>query len=128
MEVIVFPDVEQGLIDYLDAFLARPIVGAIPNPRPARFTRIIRTGGPRSSIVTDGAQVTVESWGGTDTQAVADAQEVRAYINALINEQIADRVVSRVEELSGPGNLPDPASAQHRYVQSFRIHVRGAAA
>lgn len=127
MEAIVFPDVEQGLIDHLDALLTRPVVGKIPNPRPPRFTRIIRTGGPRSSLVTDGAQVTIESWAGTDTEAVADAQEVRAYINALLNQEIDGAVVSRVEEFSGPGNLPDPASAQARYVQTFRVHARGLA-
>jgi hypothetical protein len=127
-ELIVFPDIEGGLIDYLNDALAWAVHGPIPNPRPARFTRVIRTGGPRATLVTDGAQVTIESWGVTETQSAGDAQTVRAHVNALRGEQVAGATVYLVEELSGPGNLPDPDSAQARYVQSFRIHVRGAAA
>ena len=131
-EVIVFPDAEQVLCDWLEPALAArgtavPVTTRVPSPRPARFVRVIRTGGVRATLVTDAPQVTVESFAGTEAAAAALAQLCRALLNAAPG-QVAAAVVYKVVELAGPQNLPDPLTDQIRYTQTFEIHLRGAAA
>lgn len=127
-EAIVFPDDEQLLADYLNGLLDPPVGTAVPNPRPPTFYRIMRIGGPRATLITDSAQILVESWADRESTAKTMAQLVRAHINALPGQSLDGHVVYKVAELAGPGNLPDLESGQCRYVQSFQIDIRGAAA
>lgn len=130
-EVIVFPDVEAVLIDYLgDALAGRgvnvPVVTAVPSPRPDRFVRVERTGGPISSLfLLDNPTVAVEAWGSSESDAAELIGLVRGLLHAMPGED--DAPVYRVAEFSGPGNLPDPTSGQHRYSFTASLLVRGSA-
>jgi len=126
-ELIVFPDVEQLLIDYLTPSLAVPVGTAVPNPRPTSFVTVNRFGGPRRGLVVDDAQLGFEYWAERESQAAQLAQLVRAHINALQGQRVNGVQVYRVREFAGPANLPDPLSGQPRYVQQFGVQVRGTA-
>jgi hypothetical protein len=128
MASVLFPDVEEIVVSYLNGVLTEQVVTEIPNPRPASFVQVLRTGGPRRNLVTDEPQITVHSFGkpsaGGSQQAQDLAQRVRAWLHDLPLEDL-NNPVYRVDELSGPANLPDPLSDQPRYTQSFSLAVRG---
>lgn len=130
---IEFPDAEAIVRTVLLA--GQPVFGhdgpvstAIPNPRPAEFTRLLRTGGPWRDIVTDEATVIVESWAADNPSAVALAQINRALLHAAHGTVVAGVTIYTVNEFSGPSNLPDPSSDQARYTQTFSIALRGTTA
>jgi hypothetical protein len=125
-EVIVFPDVEQLLIDELKPALAArgwavTVSSRVPSTRPAEFVRLMRTGGVRRGLVLDDAQVTVEAWAKSESRAVELAQLCRGLLPTF------DPVYG-VAEFSAPANLPDPTTAQVRYTATYRVTVRGYAA
>lgn len=130
-EVIVFPDAEQVVGDWLAAELAArgytvPVGTRAPDPRPgAGFVVLKRTGGTRHSLVTDAALLTAECWADLESGALTLAELVRGLIHSAPGRLAG---VKAVREASGPGNLPDPVSPQARYTQTFEIHLRGAAA
>lgn len=124
-EPIVFPDATAACCTWLAAYLLEPVGSKVPNPRPTAFVTINRTGGPKRNLVTDEPQITVESWAQTDEAAHDLAQAARAYLNAMVGEIVNGAPVYRVDELSGPANLPDPLSEQPRYSQSFTVAIRG---
>lgn len=99
-------------------------VHSIPTTRPPTFTRIFRTGGPKTNLVVDGAQLTAESWAPSDDLAETNAQLVRAQLNAL-PWRFETPAIYKVEELSGPAELPDPVSASRRFTWTVIAHIRG---
>lgn len=129
----VFPDAALITITALRVTLAdlgdtAEIHARIPNPRPDRFVTVNRSGGPRQTIVSDAAQLDVESWDLLPEDAHDLAQLARAAIHAMANTIHGGVQVYFVNEFSGPAELPDPVSNQARYVQSFQVSMRGAAA
>ena len=120
-EAVLYRDVEALVCTYL----RRPLLGTIqigirvPSPRPSEFIRVLRTGGPKETLVSEAAQITVEAWAQTEARASLLLSQCRALLNA------ADETIYGVRELSGPANLPDPLSAQVRYTQSFQVRARG---
>lgn len=131
-DVIVFPDVEQIIGDWLaDQLAARgidaPVGTRAPDPRPGRFVVVQRTGGPRANLVTDAPLIIVESWADQEGAAHDLAQVVRGLLHTAPG-RVPAATVYRVQETGGPGNLPDPVSPQARYTQTFEIRLRGAAA
>lgn len=125
MEVITFPDATALLIDHLDSQIVEPVHHKIPNPRPTTFVTLRRTGGVKRNLVTDEPQITAECWALTDEAAHDLAQEVRGVLNALPGTTLDGVDVYRVDELSGPADLPDPVSGEARYTQSFSVALRG---
>jgi metal-dependent amidase/aminoacylase/carboxypeptidase family protein len=125
MEPIMFPDAVAAVVTFLDTYLLEPVRSAVPNPRPTAFYTVRRTGGPRRNLVTDGAQITVESWAQTDEDAQDMAQAARAYLHTIVGQTVNGAPVYRCDELAGPALLPDPLSNQPRYSQSFEIAIRG---
>lgn len=123
--MIRFPDAEQLVVDYLDAALPQPVSTRVPSPRPASFVRVLRTGGPRATRVSDAAQITIEAFGNLESVAADLIREARALIDDLRGKTVAGVVVYRVEELGGPANLPDPTTDQHRYTFTAVVHTRG---
>jgi hypothetical protein len=121
-EPVTFPDVEAVLVGHLADALDVPVSTMIPNPRPSRFVRLLRTGGPATSVVIDQAQITVEAWGDSPVDAALLAAEARAALNAMTGRVPG---VQRVAELAGPANLPDEHSSQARYSWSLIVNVRG---
>lgn len=132
MGIIVFPDVEALVSAYLAAELSLrglpfPVGTRVPNPRPDRFFVLRRTGGPRSSVVTEAAQMTIESWAPLEEAAYEQYSVARGLLLALPGRNLGGYTVYRVDEFSGPANLPDPRSGQVRYSQTVAVHIRGAA-
>jgi len=122
---IRFPDVEAMLAAWMPTVLPVPCSTRIPNPRPSRWVRILRTGGPSEMLVVDQAQITVECWNDNLVGAANDAATVRAHLRALQGRTVAGVQVLRVREWGGPANLPDTHSAQPRYTWTVSIDVRG---
>jgi hypothetical protein len=133
-ERILFPDAVSTVISALNAqlddlgYTGVPVRSRIPNPRPTRFVRVLRTGGPRVNVVTDAAQVTVEAWAASTADAHDLAQAARAIVNSLEGTVTGGVTVYGVNEFSGPADLPDPESEQPRYTWSASVNVRGIAA
>lgn len=126
VELFVFPDTTALVCSALTDRLDRPAGTLVPEQRPDEFFRVLRTGGPRHTIVSDAAQVTVESWAATEAAAHDMAQLARAVLHTLPGTVVDGVPVYRVDEISGPGNLPDPLSNHPRYSQTFAVHTRGA--
>ena len=100
------------------------IVHDVPATRPPTLCRSYRTGGPKTNIVVDGAQLTIESWAASSDLACANAEAVRAQLNAL-PWRFETPAIYKVEEMSGPAELPDPVSSSRRFTWTVLVHVRG---
>lgn len=132
-EIIVFPNAAQITIVRLEAAFTTlaptaEVHSRVPKERPALFCTVRRGGGPRQTLVTDAAQLDVESWAAKPNAAHDLAQIARGVINAMAGTVQSGVQVYFVHEFSGPALLPDPTSDQVRYVQSFQVSMRGAAA
>lgn len=124
-EVLVFPDAEYVALTWLDENLDVPVHTLVPDPRPSAWVRVQRTGGIRSTIVTDAASITVEAWADTYEIASDLAQLARGYLHAATGENVDGVAVWRVEEFAGPASLPDPISGQPRHTFTVAMHLRG---
>jgi len=132
-EVIVFPDVAAAVIAGLEAELAArsnttPVRSRVPDPRPATFVRVRRIGGPRRNLVVDDATVVVEAWAADEASGHDLAQLCRGIVHSFAGSTIADTTIYRVDEIAGPGLLPDPVSEQTRWTFTLQISARGTAA
>jgi hypothetical protein len=132
-EVIVFPDAEAVVVDYLRTELdargpAIPVGTRVPNPRPSIFVQVERQGGPRRNIVVDDAQIGISAWADRQQDAQDLVQLCRGLLWAAVGTTQGGVQVHRVEEFAGPALLPDPLSDQPRYVLTVQISLRGAAA
>lgn len=126
MSVVTFPNVAAIVITRMRAALpALTFAHDVPNPRPATFVRIWRTGGPRANRVTDGAQLTIESWAPDADTACTNAEAVRAQLNHFPEAPVSPNPIYLVEEMSGPAELPDPVSSSRRFTWTASVHVRG---
>lgn len=130
METIVFPNAGRAVIDHLETRLAAlgqacPVVHTVPKSRPAKFVKVIRTGGIRQTLVTDSAQLTFEAWANSPTVAETLIEYVRAVIHAMKATVVSGVRIAAIEELSGPADLPDPDSQQYRYTFSAFVQTRG---
>lgn len=126
-ETIVFPDAVAKVKAYLDdvaALAGTPIVHAVPNPRPATFVQLTRTGGTSIELVVDRPFVSVDCWAATSPAAMTLAQLVRAHLHAAWGTVVDGTAVYAVRELAGPAEVPDPDSDQPRVRQTFQIGLR----
>lgn len=133
-ELILFPDAEAVLTTWLRAALAErgvsvPVGTAVPNPRPGRFVRVLRTGGPVADLfLLDNPTVVIEAWASTEAVAADLARLARGLIHKLAGLVVNGTTVYRVDELAGPGNLPDPTTGMARYTFTVSMLLRGSAA
>jgi len=125
MQPVEFPDVTTLVVDYLAGVIDEPVYSDTPNPRPSTFVVVRRLGGPRRTLVSDGAQMMVEVWASDDVTAAGLAGVVRAYALALDGEVVAGVQFYRADELSGPQWNPDPESGSSRYTFQSTFAVRG---
>ena len=131
---VLFPSAVALVIEELDAQLADldarwagvEAYPAVPNPRPARFVVIRRVGGPRDSLVTDAASLTVEGWAEDHREAEDLTNAARAVIHAMPGRN--GNAVTRTDELAGTALLPDPESRWPRHTATLTVTVRGTAA
>lgn len=125
MSAVTFPDAAAIVISRLKIALPSLVFHhEVPNPRPDTFIKIFRTGGPKANLVVDAAQITIESWAPDVDTAMTNAQVVRGRLNVL-NEQIVSPAICRVDEFSGPQELPDPLSESRRVTWTAAVLVRG---
>ncbi len=122
------PDVVRTIVDHLNDALTPPVSSKTPNPRPTTFVTVRRTGGVMATRVSDGPQLTVECWAGSDISAFALAAEVRTLLHLMADGTNRDGVVIyRVVEFSGPAYQPDDASQQDRVRWTVQVHARDVA-
>lgn len=118
-EVITFPDAEALIVSYLDALIPEKVATKVPDPRPAALVRVMRTGGVRRAMTIDNPQITVQAWAATEVAASELIQRVRGLIHAA--ESFGTVEVLKVDEFSGPANMPDPLTTHPRY--SFTLSI-----
>lgn len=101
----------------------------VPDDRPKRFIRTVRTGGFRRDAITDVARVTFECWAPSSTEAERDAQTVRDLLYGSAGTVLSNREarfkIHRVEEVAAPADSPDPDTASPRYTLTSEVHLRG---
>lgn len=97
--------------------------GGVPNPRPARFTRLMLVGATDRSVAHRDARVVAESWAPTEEQALADADTVHGWLCDM-DEDDGHVPQGRNGWLGGPYSQPDPASGTPRGVQTVILRQR----
>ncbi|WP_240801624.1 hypothetical protein [Streptomyces sp. A1136] len=127
---VLMPDAVAVVTGYLRARLAArgdtaPVGSRVPSPRPARFVRIERIGGPASSPVTDRPRLDVHCWGADEVSAHDLMQLCRALLGAARGAYSGTTLARPA--VGGPQWLPDPASGQARFAFTFDITLRGTA-
>jgi hypothetical protein len=119
------PDAEQLLIDYLSPILAVPVGTKAPG-NSNEFVKVIRTGGPRATPVSDRPQITVEAYSTRGSTAWALVEKARMALFALAGTVLGDTSIKDVAEFGGPANLPDPIfPSLTRYTFTLAVHLRG---
>jgi hypothetical protein len=119
------PDAEQLLIDYLAPILAVPVGTKAPGSTND-FVKVIRTGGPIPTPVTDRPQITIEAYSTRGSTAWALTEKARMALFALAGTVLGTTSIKDVTEIGGPGNLPDPIfPALTRYTFTLAVHLRG---
>lgn len=130
---VEFPDPVRAVIAHLGAELpdhgypSAPVRKNVPNPRPSLFCRVFRSGGPKLGHVIDNPQITVECWGDDDVALAHFTTVVRALILGMRGQTVGSALCVRVDEFSGPADLPDPVSDQSRLTWSASLRFRGSA-
>lgn len=125
MELVLFGDVESAVVKALNAEFATRMPGVKwstrkPSTVPAAgFGRVLRTGGPRESLVSENASITLEGWHPDETTALGILNLGRAILNAQ------DGPLFGVTEYGGPINLPEPGTSQVRFTAMFGVRARG---
>lgn len=95
----------------------------VPNPRPAEFYRLIRTGGIMPVPVIDRPQLTLEAWASSEARAARMQQVGRGILHGL-RETDDGLTVYGCSEIAGPADLPDPLSGQFRSTGTYLVSVR----
>jgi len=122
-QTLEFPDIEDLLSTYLGDALAVPV--GTQAAAGTKFVRVLRTGGPAPTRVTDSPQVTVEAYHSLESGAVTLLGRARRALADLPGTELDGWAVKSVVELGGPANLPDPNSQLHRYTYSAVVQIRG---
>lgn len=127
---VTFGDVEAMLTGALPAMLAGkgftvPVGTKVPNPRPARFVRLIVTSGNRRNLVAAAPTVTIEGWAQTETAARQLTETARACVESLAGQVVGGVAVIRSRDFPPPGNFPDADSGQARYTTTGALVIRG---
>jgi hypothetical protein len=127
MDAVLFGDIEDAFADYLNVVLDTPVFDKAPKETSSRLPFIVlsRIGGPKVSVVTEAATLSIESWANGDKTAHDNAQLARQAIHRLPGQIVNGIVISRVDEFSGPARLPAPESNKPRYVFTVSVIARG---
>jgi len=125
-EIVVFPDVEALAVTVLngDARMQPvPWSTRIPDQMPSAppvFGTVRRFGGPRESMISEGAYLILESWAMDESSAIANLNLARGILASQ------DGLLFGYQELGGPNNLPDPTVPDwDRYTLNVSVRARG---
>lgn len=125
---ILFPDPIPAVRTWLTSKIAGvQVVQRRPPSAPVELVQVVRTGGSRSHLVADGAQLTITCWAGTDPASADLAGRVRAWLLAMAGERVGTVGVYRVTEVGGLYSNPDPDSGSPRHTFTVAVDVRGVA-
>lgn len=115
MSTVLAP-IEQALVSFLTTATTYPTSTKIPNPRPARFIRVTRTGGTSRNLAQSDPSVLVECWGTTETDAWAVAKAVwEALQPTRLGAYLSPAVFVCQADVAEPVFYPDAATASPRY-------------
>lgn len=123
VQTLAFPDIEDLLCTHLTAVLDVPVGTRMASV--SSFVRVLRTGGPAPTRVTDSPQVTVEAYHSRESGAIALLGEARRALADLPGTELDGWAVKSVTELGGPANLPNPTTESHRYTYTAVVQIRG---
>lgn len=118
-----FVDAEAVVRDFLTDVLDVPVVVKVPNPRPARFVRVWRSGGSAVHRALDVPHITVTAWAADTVDAVDLANAAR---DALFNESSGMSLVRGVSEVGGVHYDEDLDTGTPRYTFTISLRVRAA--
>jgi hypothetical protein len=129
---VTFPDVEALLTGALPSLLAArgftvPVGTKVPNPRPARFVRLVVASGNRRNLVAAAPTVTIEGWAQTETDAWALTEAARCCVESLSGQVVGGVPVIRSHDFPLPDKFIDLDTGQPRYTTTGSFVVRGIA-
>jgi len=122
-KTLEFPDIEDLLATDMATVLDVPVGTRLASV--STFIRVLRTGGPAPTRVTDSPQVTIEAYHPRESGAIALLGLARHYLMELPGTELDGWRVKSVDELGGPANLPDPTHDSHRYTFTAVVQIRG---
>lgn len=120
---LAFPDIEDLLTTHLTTALGVPVGTRASSTAP--YLRVLRTGGPPATRVSDSPQVTVEAYHSRESGAVQLLERARRALSDLPGTALDGFRVKSVEVIGGPANLPDPSTSLFRYTFTAVVQVRG---
>lgn len=123
MKSFTFPDIEDLLTVHFAADLSIP-AGTKP-ASVAPFLRVLRTGGPPTTRVSDSPQVTVEAYHSRESGASSLLERARLSLMELPGTALDGFRIKSVDIIGGPVNLPDPSTSNYRYTFTAVVQVRG---
>ena len=116
-----FVDVEAYVLPFIRGFVPGVTVGTkVPNPRPAVFVRAWANGGAAVNRVLERAQITVDVWAPSTTEAAYLAGDIR---HAFLNNSGQLVLVRAVEEVTRPYPVPDETSERYRATYALTIRA-----
>jgi hypothetical protein len=123
---------EQGLelpsgllwaIRYLGPLLTVPVLGEVPNPRPASFVRVMGAGGS-DSLVTGSPQFLVEYWDTTTLGAEAGMRKVHGLLSKAPGVTVQGVQCRGFVAAGLPYDMPDPDAGVPRWRQNVALTFR----
>lgn len=126
---VIFADAAAIAIALINDRYGSPVAfRSAPRERPDEFVTVQRTGGVRRTLVSDEAQLTIDTWSQTPEGAHDLMQLVRAYLFSATTPGTTTGGVPvyRVVEYGGPADFPDLASETPRYRWTVGVHLRAA--
>lgn len=110
-EVVVFPDAELAVIEYL-----RPVLAALDSAIPidvrgggGRFVRVRRVGGSEDDVAHDHPTLDVFVWHDRDSTRMQLAMQLWAALRASDGDTTTHAVIYYRDTVLGPRQMPDPA-------------------
>lgn len=129
-ELLVTPDVEAAAVSFLRAklgTLADRVSTKVPATMPDRMVKVSLTGGGRSGVASDTAQLTVECWGPDEPTTSNLARTAQAHMFSAAWTSAGGVFVRRVDSVGGVQFFPDPDTTKPRYQFTVRWHSRASA-
>lgn len=124
VQTLTFPDIEDLLSTHLTGALGVPAGTRASATAP--FLRVLRTGGPPATRVSDSPQVTVEAYHSRESGAVQLLERARRALSDLPGTALDGFRVQSVYLIGGPSNLPDPSAPDlSRYTFTAVVQIRG---
>lgn len=120
MELVAPPDAEKEVAGHLAAQLATlndaaVVATRVPNPRPPRMVRVIRSGGPKANMVTDRPTMILECHDLSEPAAADLTRKVRAILFASAPGFVGHAWCEEITE-AGVSSSEDPDTQNPRYL------------